>query len=306
MIYINLSSLPILGLKPNIIEFPNGEFKVVLEGLTPTDEYVIIVQTDQNPMKMIFATAMILDIIQNVQPKPEKVYVVHPWLSFSRQDKRFLPSEPLTLNLLLKWYESLGVTDLLSFDIHAVQFRNPGITLWGNHLRVHNINFITQFYDPKLEIMSPTSKDEPFLLPLQEKNVDITYFEKEKFCKRCGKKSQLCTCGGKMQLEIRLTPSKKIDASRVLLIDDIISGGGTMLAAVKILKESGVQYIEVAATHGFFNGNEAKQIFQEVQKIRTSNIVTPQLPQLLKDKLEINDCSQVLINYINKLKNEIK
>ena len=265
MIYINVSSLPLPGLKPNIVEFPNGEFKVVLENLTPAEEYVIIVQTDQNPMKMIFATTMLIDIVQNVQPKPKKIYVVHPWLSFSRQDRKFLPSEPLTLDILLKWYESLGVTDILSFDIHAIQFRNPGITKWGNHLRIHNINFIEQLYNPQLEIMSPTSQEEPFLLPLREKNVAITYFEKQKFCKRCNKKSQLCTCGGEMQLEIRLIPSKEIRTSRALLIDDIISGGGTMLTAVKVLKEAGVQYIEVAATHGFFNGAEAIQIFQEVQ-----------------------------------------
>ena len=78
-----------------------------------------------------------------------------------------------------------------------------------------------------------------------------------------------------------------------------------MLTAVEVLKEAGVQYIEVAATHGFFNGAEAIQIFQEVQKIGISNTVSPQLPQSLKNKLEIIDCSPILIDYINKLKKTI-
>ncbi len=52
-----------------------------------------------------------------------------------------------------------------------------------------------------------------------------------------------------------------IDASglRVLLVDDIISTGGTILRSMEIIKRSGALETFVSATHGLFiNGVDAK------------------------------------------------
>ncbi|MHA1983027.1 MAG: ribose-phosphate pyrophosphokinase-like domain-containing protein, partial [Candidatus Hodarchaeales archaeon] len=89
MIIINLSSLNLAGIKPKIVNFHNKEFKIVFDELPEDDKYIIIVQTDENPVKMIFITAMIIDIVKKINPK--YIVIVHPWLSFSRQDKRFFP-----------------------------------------------------------------------------------------------------------------------------------------------------------------------------------------------------------------------
>ena len=162
MININMSTLDIKGIKPVIINFPNGEFKTILEELPDSKNYTIIVQTDQNPIKMIFATSMIINIVKG--KNPEKIIVVHPWLSFSRQDKRFYPLEPLSLELILTWYDTLGVTDLIAFDIHAIQFRKPGLHKWGNNLNIHNINFVSSLYNTNYPIISPTYEQEPLLV----------------------------------------------------------------------------------------------------------------------------------------------
>lgn len=301
MININMSTLDIKGIKPVIINFPNGEFKTILEELPDSKNYTIIVQTDQNPIKMIFATSMIINIVKG--KNPEKIIVVHPWLSFSRQDKRFYPLEPLSLELILTWYDTLGVTDLIAFDIHAIQFRKPGLHKWGNNLNIHNINFVSSLYDPNYPIMSPTDEQEPFLVEIEQKGIRITYFKKEKICLNCKKVQQECVCEGGIKQEIVLTPLTKITSDKALLIDDIISGGGTMLEAVKTLKNNGVKDINVAVTHGFFDGESAKKIFDQVNSVTISNTIQIKKELQNKKNIRIKRIEEKLKNYLENLLN---
>jgi ribose-phosphate pyrophosphokinase len=49
-----------------------------------------------------------------------------------------------------------------------------------------------------------------------------------------------------------------IEGKDVIIIDDIIDSGGTILASVEMLKKSGAKSINVAATHGIFSGDAVK------------------------------------------------
>jgi ribose-phosphate pyrophosphokinase len=298
MIIINLSSLNLAGIKPKIVNFHNKEFKIVFDELPEDDKYIIIVQTDENPVKMIFITAMIIDIVKKINPK--YIVIVHPWLSFSRQDKRFFPLEPLTLDMVLKWYHDLGVTDLISFDIHAVQFRKPGIHNWEKKMRIHNINFVSNFYKPGIPVMSPTDEQEPFLAEIERKSGDIVYFKKEKFCQNCGNFQQECNCEGNFPQRVVLTPLSKINTKKALLLDDIISGGSTMLEAVKSLRNHGVDDISVAVTHGFFDGPAANEIFDLVSSVTISNSLQIKDELRNKDNVRIMNIEDNILEYVNK------
>ncbi|MHA2105352.1 MAG: ribose-phosphate diphosphokinase [Candidatus Hodarchaeales archaeon] len=298
MTIINLSSLNLAGIKPKIVHFHNKEFKIVFDDLPEDKKYIIIVQTDKNPVKMIFVTAMIVDIVK--KNNPTHIIVVHPWLSFSRQDKRFLPLEPLTLDLILKWYHTLGVTDLISFDIHAIQFRKSGIHEWKKKMRIHNVNFVSSFYKPGVTIMSPTDEQEPFLEKIEEKTGNIIYFKKEKFCENCGNAQQECKCEGNFSQKVVLTPLSEINTKKALLLDDIISGGNTMLEAVNSLRNHGVSDISIAITHGFFDGVAANEIFDLVSSVTISN--TLQIKEEIRNKhnVKIMNIEENILDYINK------
>jgi ribose-phosphate pyrophosphokinase len=47
----------------------------------------------------------------------------------------------------------------------------------------------------------------------------------------------------------------------VILVDDIISTGGTMINAIKILKEHGANRVFACCTHGLFIGNAVINMF---------------------------------------------
>ena len=291
---INYSDLKIDGIIPKVSIFPDTEFKLVIENLPTDSVYVIIVKTDRDPAQKIMATAMLINIVK--QKYPEKIIVVHPWLSFSRQDRRFLDGEPLSIEIVLDLYDSVGATDLISFDIHSVMYREPGIHSYKN-LKIHNVNFVSNFYEPNYLILSPTGTEEPFLKSLREKNIPITYFKKEKFCLNCNKPLQLCTCGGAVKKSVRIISDLDFSGKKILAIDDIIAGGGTMLATVHQLREKGASEIFVCATHGFFNDLEkAEEIIKYSSKVKVSNTVSLN-PELVK-KLNVIDIIPTLKIYL--------
>ena len=294
---INYSTLDIDGLKPKEQIFPDTEFKVVLENLPKDSVYVIVVQTEKTPAQKIIATAMLINIVK--QQNPERIIIVHPWLSFSRQDRRFLEGEPLSIEIILDLYVSAGATDIISFDIHAVMFREPGQHTYKS-LTIHNVNFVKHFYEPNYLILSPTGTDEPFLKPLiQEKNVSITYFKKEKYCLNCQKALQYCTCEGEVKKGVRILSDLDFTGKRILALDDIIAGGGTMLATIHQLLAKGASEIIVGATHGFFNDMEkAREILKSSNVVVSNTIV---LNPDIKTEVKVIDIVPILKDYLEKL-----
>lgn len=298
---INLSNLNLLGLKPKFMVFPDSEFKVVLDQIPKDDTYVIVVQTDDSPAQKVLATGMLLDLVR--QHSPSRVVVVHPWLSFSRQDKRFLGGEPLSILMLLDFYSALGATDLVAFDIHSVQWREPGLyeqKTSSGYMRIHNLNYVSSFYKEGYRILSPTGEDEPFLKPLREQGVQISYFKKEKYCKNCGKPLQECLCEGDVDKDVRIRSDEDFTGQKLLVVDDIIAGGGTMLSTVRQLVEAGASHIEVAATHGFFNDlKKANEILNTAARVAVSNTVS--VPVDLEEKISVQDITPILEAYVKTL-----
>lgn len=301
MEFINYSNLRIKGIKPKLMIFPDTEFKIVLKSIPKAKIYVIIVQTDEDPSKKIFITAQIIEILK--QNDPEKIIVVHPWLSFSRQDKRFFEMEPLSINIVLNLYLSLGATDLIALDIHSIDYRKPGIYSFNSPsgtLKIHNVNYVSQFYKENMHILSPTGTDEPFLEPLRKKNIPISYFKKEKYCKNCNQTLQYCQCEGDVVPDIRIISDQEFTGENILVLDDIIASGGTILSTIKQLKNAGASKIFVGVTHGFFNNVEkALEILELSDLVMVSNSV--KIPEILLSRIQVTDTASYLYNYINNL-----
>jgi ribose-phosphate pyrophosphokinase len=66
-----------------------------------------------------------------------------------------------------------------------------------------------------------------------------------------------------------------IDASgmKVLLVDDIISTGGTILRSMEIIKNSGASAVFVSATHGLFINNVDRKIASECIELAVSDTI---------------------------------
>ena len=179
-----------------------------------------------------------------VERGTKSIVVLMPYLPYSRQDAVFREGESFTSKYVLELFRDLGIKTLFSvtFHLHRQQTGNfvPGITL-------HDVSGIDALRDYLLKSTIP--EEQPvFVAPDEEAgkwaqkvaasmNGEVFVFRKQ----RSHSTGATETCG-----EIP-------EGRNVVIIDDMISTGGTIRNAVEICRTFRSKKITVCAVHGIFS-----------------------------------------------------
>jgi ribose-phosphate pyrophosphokinase len=227
----------------NLKIFPDGEYCLRFHG-DVAGENVVVVQTtgppqDSNVMQLL----LMLDTAKDLGAK--KVTAIVPYFAFARQDKRFLTGEAISSRTLVKLIEACGVDSFVTVNIHAdntlKRFSIPttnlsAITLLAEHFKSQGLN----------EAFS-LSPDKGGILLAEEANRVLGG--------GCGwLKKERDRYTGEVQVEKK---KLNVDGRNVIVFDDIISTGGTIARAIKMLKTQGARRVYAACVHPLLIG-EAK------------------------------------------------
>ena len=88
---------------------------------------------------------------------------------------------------------------------------------------------------------------------------------------------------------------------KILILDDMISTGKTMLETVQLINEKGAKEIRVYATHGIFTNNSIK----EIEKSNITQIyVTNSFKKQMSSSIEYIDISDWVIKKLENHKIE--
>jgi ribose-phosphate pyrophosphokinase len=226
--------------------FPDGESYVRLEG-SPEDEEVVIVQTTspyQNTR--IVELALLADAAKRNGAR--KVTAVAPYLAYARQDKMFLEGEPLSIELVAKMLKTAGVDKMLTVNVHQAQALNrfpfPASQLSAIPLLAQY--FKTKGYE-KAFALAP-DKGAVHIAEEAGKILDGGHGHLEKQRDRYTGKVNI----EKQELNVR--------GETVIVFDDIISSGGTIVEAAKMLRQLGAKHVLVACVHPLMIGDAEKKI----------------------------------------------
>jgi len=177
----------------------------------------------------------------------KKISVILPYLAYTRQDKKEI-KKGLAMDWFAKAFKISGVNEILTLDIHSQFAKNffdmPLVSLSTAKIFADEIKRI-KFTDAT--IIAP---DEGAINRCEElkkylgNKEPISYFKK----KRNG------------QIISAVLKGKVKD--RVILIDDILDTGRTLIVACKELKKIGVKEIVIMASHGLFTGNKWKELWK--------------------------------------------
>ena len=242
------------------IVFPNGEVKVVInESVRGGDLYVI--QCIDDPLSDRSVNDNLMTLVTAIhaayQADPDHITVVIPQYPYSRQERR-KTREAMSAKLIAQLLENVGAERVLTLDIHA-----EAIQGFFNYTRLEDMHASGEILD--------------FIknnLKLDHKNLvvtgpDVGSAEKARhYSKRLGTdmaivdKARDYSIPGKVE-SMRLVGEVK--NKNVLIVDDMIATGGTLLHAASLLKERGAQDIYVAISLPFFNGNAVERIERAYQ-----------------------------------------
>jgi len=224
--------------------FPDGENYVRLEGRVQ-DEEVAIVQTTSPPQDTrLVQLALMADAAK--RNGAGKVAAVVPYLAYARQDTMFLHGEAISAQAVARMLSAAGVERLLTVNVHQekvlTHFPFPAKS-------VSAVPLLAEYFIKR-------GLKKAFALSPDKGAIYIAEEAQKVLGGECGylEKNRDRHTG---QVTIR-RKTFDIRGHPVIIFDDIISSGGTIVSAANILKELKPQKICAACVHPLLIG-EAEQ-----------------------------------------------
>ncbi len=227
--------------------FPDGESYVRLEGSVQS-ENVAIVQTTCPPQQdgRLFQLAFMADAAK--RGGAVKVTAVVPYLAYARQDKMFLSGEGISVETVARMLKAAGIDELLTINIHSEQaleqFPFPSKTVSAIPL------LAKYFVDKGFKGAFALSPDKGAM-----------YIAKQAQEVLGGKAGHLDKQRDRYNGQTKQTAEGlNVKDQTVIIFDDIVSTGGTIVGAAKILREQGAKHVFCACVHGLLIGDAQKRI----------------------------------------------
>lgn len=230
--------------------FPDGESYIRFEKQNLKGEDAVIVQTTSPPQDQRLLQLMLMaDNAKDLEAR--SITAIVPYFAYSRQDKRFIPGEAFSIKTIIKLLEDCGVTKIISLNAH-----NPAV------LKNFNVPVLDLSAIPLLAEYFKTQKlvQNPLSLSMGKKALSVAQ-EADNILQGgydyVASKRDIVT--GNVTLEDKPLPVKNRD---VIIFDDIISSGGTMAKAVKLVKDKGARKVYAACVHPILMGDSYKRIIE--------------------------------------------
>ncbi|MHA1409483.1 MAG: ribose-phosphate diphosphokinase [Candidatus Odinarchaeia archaeon] len=227
-------------------DFPDGETYIRLEGNVKNEDVLLINSTYYPQNKNIIQLFYLIDALKEM--KPSKLRVVIPYFAYARQDKIFKEGEALSIKVLEKIIENLGADEIYTIDIHA-----PHVLEYFN-IKAKDLTAMTLFgeYFKSLKLNNPLviAPDDGAIHRAETVSsiLNSEYVSFDKFRDRDT---------GEISMEYKEIDVKNRD---IIIVDDIISTGGTMIKAIQMVKKQGANKVYAAATHALLLGSAKSRI----------------------------------------------
>jgi len=224
-----------------IKKFPDGEKYIRITGKV-SEEMVVVQSTgypqDENLMELIFLISNLKDL------GAKEIKVVMPYFGYGRQEKCFKDGEVISAKIISNLIENVGATELISLNLHENSLKD------FFSIPVHNLSAM-----PVIAEYIRENTENPIIIGPDKGAVGFTT-----------EIANILNCDSTYLSKIRISPDKvetnivnvddepKLDISSVegkeaILVDDIISTGGTIVNATKILLGHGVKSVDVCCVH---------------------------------------------------------
>ncbi len=242
------------------IVFPNGEVKVVIDEYIRGDD-VYIIQCIDDPLRDRSVNDNLLALITAIhaayQSDPDHITAVIPQYPYSRQERR-KTREAITAKLVANMIEDAGAQRVLTLDIHseAIQGFFNFTKLEDMHASGEIMNYLLNTLKLDISNLVVTGPDVGSADRARHYSkvlgTDLAIVDKARDYSKVGVVESMRLVGD-------------VKDKNVLIVDDMIATGGTLLHAATLLKEKGARDIYVAVSLPFFNGNAVERIDRAYQ-----------------------------------------
>lgn len=241
---------------------------------------------------------LVMSIDAAVRSSAEKITVVLPMYNWARQDKKGKHRASIGASVLANILQGLGVHRVMSIDLHAEQiqgmFRIPFEHLSGLHLFTNQIKKViyssTTIYDDWV-LCSPDAGGTVRVHKFAE-SLSLPYVIMSKKRDKPGSIESMELIGD-------------VKDKSVIIIDDIIDTGGTLIKAVDHLYSAGAKEVICVITHPVLSNNAVDRLVNAEVFLITSNTrnTVKTLTEKQKQYINVVDCSDLFMDAILNVSN---
>jgi len=246
--------------------FPDGEINVKIEDSMRGHDVFVIQPTCPPVNEHLMELFIILDALRRASAG--RVTAVVPYYGYARKERKTQPREPISAKLVANFITLAGADRLLLLDLHA--------------------EAIEGFFDVPTDHLSPHRIISEYLLTLGLRNLTVVAPDAGG-----GRRAELVANQLKAPIAFgykRRTGDDEVDMIAVsgdvkgrdcVVVEDIITTGGTISKLAQSLRNQGARKVLIAATHPVLTGNAIERLKQaQVDEV----IVTDSVP-IAPDKL---------------------
>jgi ribose-phosphate pyrophosphokinase len=228
--------------------FPDGESRIRFTESVEGEDVVIVQTTSPPQNESLIQLFIMADNARDLKAK--SITAVVPYFAYARQDKRFRQGEPFSVKTIITLLEACGVSRIITVNSH-----NPKI-LKAFKIHIDDLSAISLL----AEYFKKQGFNEAFSLSLGKKAVDMAMQADNVLGGGCGYIStRRDRVSGEVTIEEKTLPVKN---QEVVVFDDIISSGGTMVKAVKWVRRQGARRVYAACVHPLLIGNAKDRILE--------------------------------------------
>ena len=280
-------------------EFEDGEHKArPLEAVGGRDVYVVqslhggpTASPNDKLCRLLFFIPALKDA------GAARVTAITPYLCYARKDRRTKPNDPVTVRYVARLFEASGVDTIVTLEVHnpaayESAFRCRTVTLNGTPLFV---DWARKLREDQLCIVSPDTggakRAELFRETLEAalgKPIAKAFADKHR-------------SGGIVSGDLFVG---EVSGATALVIDDLISTGGTLLRAARAARKAGARRVIALVTHGLFMSGASDVLTDPaIERLIVADSVPPfRLPaELLRDKVEVLPVAPLLAETVRRL-----
>ncbi len=250
----------------DVITFPNDNLFIKLHSSVRGQDCFVI-QTTSPPVHRNLMELLIM--LQTLRlDSAARVTAVIPYLCYARSDKKDQPRIPITARLVADMIEVAGADRYVTMDLHAGQiqgfFSIPGDVLTAFHILVDYIKHQQEKMHRPVVVTADlgfAKKGRNFAASM---NVPMAFIEKRRLANDA--KAEALTLVG------------DVYDRDVVIVDDEVDTGGSMVQAVNLVKDFGARDVYMIFVHPLLSLNAAKRMAALPVKefVTTDTIPIPQ------------------------------
>lgn len=249
-------SLPLNPIE--IVRFADSECRVRIAQKVD-DVKAVVIQSLSNPTdNHLIELTLIADALRSYEV--EKITAVIPFLGYSRQDRAHRSGEAISARVAAKLLQAAGITKVMTVDLHSEAaagfYQVPLMNLFGLSL------FKEALPKGDIVIASPDAggmkRAQKFA---HEMGLPLCFIEKKRDLDKMHQTDVVRVVGD-------------VRDKTTVIVDDIVTSGGTLVKAAYLLKEHGAKAVWAFVTHPDFVATTATILMDSpIEKIFTTDTI---------------------------------